>query len=98
MLKIIKAKEKIKVGEIVEKLGMKYSTFRMSIHRKRLPLIFIKKLVERYDLHEGMEIGREIKELSSGTGSNYVRVKAPKFLTENLCKIVGAIVADVIFT
>jgi predicted transcriptional regulator len=94
MLKIIEAKEKIKVGEIVEKLGMKYSTFRMSIHRKRLPLIFIKKLVERYDLHEGMEIVREIKELSSGTGSNYVKVKAPKFLTENLCKIVGAIVAD----
>jgi hypothetical protein len=94
MLEIIEAKEKIKVREIVEKLGMKYSTFRVSIHRKRLPLTFIKKLVECYDLHEGMEIVREIKELSSGTGSNYVKVKAPKFLTENLCKIVGAIVAD----
>jgi len=94
ILEGVKRVERRKVEEIVEELGMKYSTFRMSIQRKRLPLILIKKLVERCDPYEEMEIIREIKELSSGTGNNYVKVNAPKLLTENLCKIAGAIVAD----
>lgn len=88
----LKSKEKLRTYELSEKLGMKCSTLRMSFKRNRLSLNFVKKLLDHSD--EKSVLIKEIKELSSGTGNTYIRVKSPKILTENLCKIVGAIVAD----
>jgi len=89
----IKTRENLKTWELSEKLGMSYSTLRMSFRRNRISLNFIKRLLE-FCPDKKEEIINEINELSSGTGNTYIRVKAPKFLTENLCKIVGAIIAD----
>jgi len=89
----IKEKKKLSTYELSEKLGMRYSTLRMSLVRNRLPLNFVKKLLD-FCPHKKAEVIDEIRELSSGTGNTYVRVKTPRFLTENLCKIVGAIIAD----
>ncbi len=89
----VKAREKVRKRELIEKFGISYSAFRISFLRNRLPLSFVKKLAD-YSLSYKEKILDEIKELSSGSGNNYVKVKAPKFLSETLCKIVGAIIAD----
>jgi len=94
LLEDIKTKKQLTIYELSEKLGMKYSTLRMSFQRNRLSLNFIKRLLEFCLESKRLEVIKEIKELSSGTGNTYIKVKSPQFLTTNLCKIVGAIIAD----
>jgi len=57
----IKTKEKLKTSELSEKLGVRYSTLRMSFKRNRLSLNFIKRLLDSYSHDKKIEIIDEIK-------------------------------------
>src|SRR5437870_9226895 len=57
----IKTKEKLKNYELIEKFGINYSTFRMSIYRNRLSLNFIKNLLNYFSKNEETKIMNEIR-------------------------------------
>lgn len=94
IFKEIKTKHRLRSSILAEKLGINYTTLRMSFKRNRVPLSFVKRLLEYCSHEEKSRVMGEIEEMSSGTGNTYIRVRMPKFLTENICKIAGAVIAD----
>lgn len=82
-------KQKIKLKEICNKLGISYQTFWFYIKRKSsISLEFFKNLKEIY----GLDLTCYMKYLESGPNRNSIRIV--KNLDNNLAKILGAHVAD----
>jgi len=104
IIKDIQKKEDLSVKDIAEKMGLSYLNFYNKLFRKKSELQLIKKLTELWgDITKSStkEINRKlteiqdiIEELTYGAGNTHKIVKAPKFLTKNLCKTVGAVIAD----
>jgi hypothetical protein len=104
IMKDIQKKENLSVKDIAKKMDLSYLNFYNKLFRKKAELQLIKKLIKIWgDLMKSstkeidrkqIEIQDAIEELTYGAGNTHKIVKAPKFLTKNLCKIAGAIIAD----
>ncbi|MBU3896408.1 MAG: HTH domain-containing protein [Nanoarchaeota archaeon] len=90
--------------QICKDIGITFVLYRMHMRRGLFCLDALEKLADKWakitlktenaHLNKKKEIQREITKLSYGSGNNHRVVACPKYLTLNLCKISGAIIAD----
>jgi hypothetical protein len=104
VIKKIREKEGLTIKDIAKRMGFSYLDFYNKLFRKQSELGLIQKLIELWG--EIMKSSREeidrkyaeiqdtIEELTYGAGNTRKVAKAPKFLTKNLCKIAGSVIAD----
>lgn len=101
LVRELKLKKKIKIKDIAKQVGLPYSEFWRCLQKTRIPIVVIVKLLEFWSKITstpsnmvGIKLQDEINKLSHGAGNTYKKVYPPRFLSEDLCKIVGAIIAD----
>lgn len=100
----IQAETFCNMKEIAGQLGLKYMDLYNNLSRNRICLTTLKRLLiwwgRKYNKPEAeienmlLDLQSRIDILSYGAGNTHKIVKFPHSLTENLCKIAGAIVAD----
>lgn len=101
LIKEIKSKRKIKFKAIAKEVDLPYYEFWRCLNKQRIPLIAVIKLLDLWskitknNIHRmKTKIQTSIKKLSCGAGNTYKKVNSQNLVSEDLCKIVGAIVAD----
>jgi len=97
----IRKTKKLKVKDIAKSVNLRYYEFWRCLNQCHIPLITLNKLVLLWlEITDGNvknkmeDVTRNITLLSHGAGNTYKVVTVPRILTENLCKICGAIIAD----
>lgn len=104
LIEDIKEEKKQKIKDVAELLNLSYLDFYNKLFRRNCSLPLLKELIKlwgkvtrkssREIREKKIEIQEEIKILTYGAGNTYKSVKVVHFLSENLCKIVGALIAD----
>ncbi len=97
----IKLHENFTSKQLAKLLGFVYIDFYNSIYRNRISLYTLTKLVNLWSNITNKSSNEALRKLSEcieyltyGAGNTHKIVRCPKFLTEEMCKIAGAIIAD----
>ncbi len=104
LIKEIKSHKKLKIKEFSRNMGFSRTLFYAHSKRRRFYISALKELIKLWSKllkkseietnQKEIEIQYKIKKLCCGSGNNFISITCPNLLTEDLCKIAGAIVAD----